>query len=145
MDIPIGDIDARCAALRRAQATLARSLSQQDVVGAVATWAARWKQPRSAWWRAAEGLSEPFPFAMTRVSLEALLDSLTPDALWALIDAEHVRDAYGFPLIGHVIAGNTPLLAWVSGLRGRADAERIVCQTAIGWGGGLGADSSCGP
>ena len=62
-------------------------------------------------------MTEPFPFAMVQVSLDALLDSLTPEALWRLIDAEGVRDARGFPLIGHVIAGNTPLLAWVSVLR----------------------------
>ena len=34
-----------------------------------------------------------------------------------MLDAEAVPDTPGFPVIGHVIAGNTPLLGWVSVIR----------------------------
>ena len=117
MDVSVDDIHRACSDLRRAQTSLLAPMPQADVVAAIAEWAARWKDPLSPWRCAARCLNDPFPFAMTRISLDALLDSLTPDALWALIDAEHVRDAKGVSLVGHVIAGNTPLLAWVSSLR----------------------------
>lgn len=109
-------IDALCG-LRQARAETLARMSQAEVVGVVSEWARRWQQEDDPFRREAEALAEPFPFAQTRVSLDALLQSLTPDALWELIDAEDVREAFGRPLVGHVIAGNTPLLAWVSVLR----------------------------
>ena len=75
---------------------------------------------------------------MTRLSLDALLDSLTPEALWRLIDTEEVRDACGVPRIGHVIAGNTPLLAWTSLLRAllmrSASVVKLPSGEAAEWG-----------
>ena len=93
------------------------SPSQADVVIALAEFARRWRDPADPFRQRAEALNAPFPFAMTRLSLEALLDSLTSDALWRLIDSEDVREASGVTRVGHVIAGNTPLLAWTSLLR----------------------------
>jgi hypothetical protein len=92
-------------------------MPQAAIVEAVAEFARRWRDPADPFRQQAEIITCPFPFAMTRLSLEALLDSLTPETLWALIDAEGVRDAYGPRCISHVIAGNTPLLAWTSLLR----------------------------
>ena len=117
MGISVEEVGRACADLKLARSSVLEPMPRSDVVAAVSEWALRWKAPSSLWRRAAERLTDPFPFAMTRVSLEALLDSLTPDALWELIDAEDVRDVQGVPLVGHVIAGNTPLLAWVSVLR----------------------------
>ncbi len=114
---PLTEIDEICARLRQTHASALRSMPQAEVVAAITDWATRWKDPQSLWRRDAQALTEPFPFAMTRFSLEALADSLSTASLWALIDAEGVRHAWGAPLIGHVIAGNTPLLAWTSLLR----------------------------
>ena len=103
--------------LRRAHRETLAPMSQADVVTALAELGRRWRGPAYAPRRRAETWTEPFPFAMVQVSLDALLDSLHPDALWRLIDSEVARDGQGYPLVGHVIAGNTPLLAWVSLLR----------------------------
>ena len=53
----------------------------------------------------------------TGPSLEALFKSMSRDALWDLIDSEGVRGELGPEVIGHVIAGNTPLLAFTSAAR----------------------------
>lgn len=113
-------------------------MTQSDVVGLVCEWAQRWQQADYRLRREAEALTEPFPFAMTRVSMDALIQSLTHDALWELIDAEGVRDASGCPLIGHVVAANTPLLAWVSVLRAllmrSASFVKLPSGPAAEWG-----------
>ncbi|MBV9848711.1 MAG: hypothetical protein JO250_03390 [Armatimonadetes bacterium] len=113
-------------------------LSQAEVVAALAAFARRWRDPADSFRRRTEALVAPFPFAMVRVSLDALLDSLTPDALWRLIDSEGVRDACGVPLVGHVIAGNTPLLAWTSVLRAllmrSASLVKLPSGDAAEWG-----------
>ena len=107
-------IAADAARLRRAQAAMP---PQGQIVEALAVLAERWRDPAYPLRQEAEALQDPFPFAMVRVSLEAILDSLRPAELWALIDAEDCRDAPGYPVVGHVIAANTPLLAWVSIIR----------------------------
>ena len=114
MDITASLIAQEAARLRRAQAEMP---SQTEVVNALAALADCWRDPTYPRRQEAEALQDPFPFAMVWVSLEAMLDSLQPEALWALIDAEDCRDAQGVPLVGHVIAANTPLLAWVSIIR----------------------------
>lgn len=138
MDSPIANVPQTCANLRQSHASILAPMPQSDVVTALSQWVAGWKDPRSPWRREAETLAEPFPFAMTRISLEALLDSLTPKALWELIDAEQVRETRGAPLIGHVIAGNTPLLAWVSILRAllmrSASFVKLPSGGAADWG-----------
>jgi hypothetical protein len=92
-------------------------MPQREVVASLAAFAERWHDPYYPPRLDAEAWREPFPFAMVQVSLDALLDSLRPEALWSLVDVENVRDAQGYPVIGHVIAGNTPLLSWVSLIR----------------------------
>ncbi len=103
--------------LRRTHTQVLLPMSQGQVVETIAQWAALWQDPGFSFRREAEQMTEPFPFSHVQVSLDGLLPSLSAPALHALIDAEGVRDAFGVPLAGHVIAGNTPLLAWVSLLR----------------------------
>ncbi len=103
--------------LHRAQGEILAEMSQAEIVSTLAVVARRWRDPDYPLRRDAERWQEPFPFAMVQVSLDALLDSLSPEELWRLIDTENVRDTVGYPVIGHVIAGNTPLLAWVSVIR----------------------------
>lgn len=113
-------------------------MPQADIVASLGALAGCWRDPAYPPRREAEGWQEPFPFAMVQVSLGALLDSLTPQALWALVDAEDVRDAKGYPVIGHVVAGNTPLLAWVSVIRAllvrSASFVKLPSGPTAGWG-----------
>ena len=125
------------ARLRQAHWALA-ALSQAEVVAQLAEFGRRWRDCGYPMRYEAERITRPFPIAMTRVSLAALLDSLTPEALWRLIEDEGVRDAFGFPIIGHVIAGNTPLLSWTSLLRAllmrSASLIKLPSGDAAGWG-----------
>lgn len=140
MDITAGlttaDVIAEDAArLRIAQAALP---SQAEIVNALAALADRWRDPNYPLRQEAEALHDPFPFAMVWVSLEAILDSLRPAELWALIDVEGCRGTQGFPIVGHVIAANTPLLAWVSVVRAllvrSASLVKLPSGPAAEWG-----------
>ena len=113
----VNSVEAAAADLRRRHAETLAWTSQAEIVAALAEIGHRWRDPEYPLRREAEAWTEPFPFAMVQVSLDALLDSLTEDALGALLGAENVPDALGYSVIGHVIAGNTPLLAWVSIIR----------------------------
>ncbi len=113
----VNSVGAIAAGLRARHAETLARMPLDTVVAALAELACRWRDPAYPLRRTAEAWTEPFPFAMVQVSLAALLDSLTPKRLWALLEAESVPDAPGCPVIGHVIAGNTPLLAWVSIIR----------------------------
>lgn len=113
----VAGIQAALERLRQAHGETLATMAQADIVRALATLGELWRDPNYPLRREAEGWNEPFPFAMVKVSLDALLESLRPEALWRLIDAESAREAQGYPLIGHVVAGNTPLLAWVSVIR----------------------------
>ena len=113
----VASVEAAVVHLRRRHAETLARMPQAEVVAALSELGRRWREPAYALRREAETWTEPFPFAMVQVSLDALLDSLTEDALWALIAAENVPDAPGYSIIGHAIAGNTPLLAWVSVIR----------------------------
>ncbi len=108
----VGAITAAIARLQRSQADILAPMPQAEIISILAAFADRWRDPAYPPRWEAEQWQEPFPFKMVQVSLDALLDSLTPEALGTLIDAEGVREAQGYPVIGHVIAGNTPLLAW---------------------------------
>ena len=132
------EITAAIRRLRRRHAGILAPMPQAEVVAALAALAERWRDPAYPLRREAERWQEPFPFKMAQVSLDVLLDSLTPDALWVLIDAEEVREAQGYPVIGHVIAGNTPLLAWVSVIRAllvrSASFVKLPSGPAAEWG-----------
>ncbi len=138
MGISVADIGAAADRLRNAHQTVLSEMTQAEVVEAISRWAEQWQDAHLPWRRSAEALTDPFPFAMVQVSLDALLESLTPDALWALIDREDVRDAHGPIVIGHVIAANTPLLSWVSILRAllmrSASLVKLPSGPAAAWG-----------
>jgi hypothetical protein len=131
-------ITAAIARLRRNHTDILALMPQAEVVNRLAALARLWRDPAYALRREAEKWQQPFPFKMVEVSLDALLHSLTPEALWALVDAEDVRDAQGYPVIGHVIAGNTPLLAWVSIIRAllvrSASFVKLPSGPAAEWG-----------
>jgi len=134
----VDGIPAALVRLRRHHADILVPMPQAEVVDSLAALADRWRDPAYPPRREAETWQEPFPFAMVQVSLDALLHSLAPEALWVLIDAEDVRDAQGYPIIGHVIAGNTPLLAWVSIIRAllvrSASFVKLPSGPAAQWG-----------
>ena len=138
MDERLDGITAALARLRRRQADVLAPMPQAQVVSSLAALAGCWRDRDYPLRREAETWQEPFPFAMAQVSLDALLDALQPEALWALIDAEGVREARGYPVIGHVIAGNTPLLAWVSIIRAllvrSASFVKLPSGPAAEWG-----------
>ncbi len=113
----VDSITAAVTNLRRRHAETLSRMPQEEIVAALSELGRRWRDPDYALRREAEGWIEPFPFAMVQISLDALLASLTVGALGELLAAENVPDAPGWPVIGHVIAGNTPLLAWVSVIR----------------------------
>lgn len=137
-DGTVDGITPAIARLRRSHADILAPMPQAQIVNSLAALAARWRDPAYPPRREAEGWQEPFPFAMVQISLDALLQSLTPEALWALIDSEDARDAQGYPVIGHVIAGNTPLLAWVSIIRAllvrSASFVKLPSGPAARWG-----------
>jgi len=138
MDITADELAQAIRHLRHAHSEVLVPMPQANVIAALAEFAVRWRDPAYGPRRLAEATLEPFPFAMVKVSLDALLDSLTPDKLWQLVDSEEVRNAKGHPLIGHVIAGNTPLLGWVSIIRallvGSASLVKLPSGPASAWG-----------
>lgn len=109
-------IQRAAARLRHQSDHLRQTHTQADIVHALSHWAHAAKSPDSSLKRAA-ALAGPFPYAHVAPTLDALLASLHSTALRALIDSEGVQDALGAPVIAHIIAGNTPLLAWTSLLR----------------------------
>ncbi len=113
----VDSLKLTAAGLRKQHTQMLSRMPQEAVVTALSELGRRWRDPAYPLRREAEAWQEPFPFAMVQVSLDALLDSLTPEKLGDLIASEDVFEARGYPLIGHVIAGNTPLLAWVSIIR----------------------------
>ncbi len=138
MDITAGELAQAMNRLRQAHSEILSPMPRAAVVAALAEFAAHWRDPSCGPRRQAEQMQEPFPFAMTQVSLNSLLDSLTSDSLWQLIDSENVRNAKGHSLVGHVIAGNTPLLAWVCTIRallvGSASLVKLPSGPASVWG-----------
>lgn len=138
MDIEAAQLTADIKCLRHAHSKILTQMPQTHVVAALAEFAERWLDPDFPPRGEAELIDDPFPFAMVKVSLDALLDSLSADRLWALIDSEGMRGRRGYPLIGHVIAGNTPLLAWVSIIRallvGSASLVKLPSGPAAAWG-----------
>ena len=142
MDITAGELESAICRLRQAQLETLTPLQQVGVVSALSAFAQRWRDPSYELRRQAELITDPFPFAMVEVSLNALLDSLTPERLWDLIDSEEMRGVSVSPVaghvIGHVIAGNTPLLSWVSIIRallaGSGSLVKLPSGPASVWG-----------
>ncbi len=133
----VDSIAAAVAGLRRRHAEILTPMPQAEIVAALCEIGRCWRDPCYALRREAEMWTEPFPFAMVQVSLDALLDSLTPRALGELLAAEAVPDTPGYPVIAPVIAGNTPLLAWVSVIRAllvrSASLVKLPSNTSARW------------
>ena len=111
------EIEQQVAELRDNRCRLAdrsgRSL-QDRAVSALSAIAKRWRDPDYSIRRQAERENAGFPFAAVWQSLEPLLASFSEEALSALIESEQARGIAGPDVVGHVIASNTPLLAWTS-------------------------------
>lgn len=79
----------------------------------------------AAWWQnpdfsvRCEAARDPgeFSFDMVEVSLAGLLSSLSAKSLERLVISEEPDLTKAPALIGHIIAGNTPLLSWTSVIR----------------------------
>lgn len=117
MEQTVARIHTIAASVRRARETVLVRHSQAEIVDALVEvgrlWADRKYLPRIR----AEAIDRPFPFSMTQHSLEGLIESLTRERLMDLLVKEHAWRRWGYPVIGHVIAGNTPLLSWSSIIR----------------------------
>lgn len=103
--------------LRFATKRLQASRSRQETVKFLSDWAASWFDPHSKDRQFAETIRGQFPYAMVKDNLDFLLRSVNEESISAIIESEGVQDIRGYPLVGHVIAANTPLLAWGSVLR----------------------------
>ena len=111
MDKTVEGVKSAAACLRQRHAETLALMPQEAVVAALSELGRRWRDPLYALRREAEGWQEPFPFAMVQVSLDALLDSLTPERLWTLLKAEAAVQcvcwvgAFVLPLITRSRAG----------------------------------------
>ena len=103
--------------LRFATKRLLASQSRQETVKSLSDWAASWFDPDSQDRLIAEAIRGEFPYAMVKDNLDVLLRSINEESISAIIESEGVQEICGYPLVGHVIAANTPLLAWGSVLR----------------------------
>jgi hypothetical protein len=90
---------------------------QRRAITAIESLARRWENPDCAWRIQAQAQPGTFPFSMTRVSLDALLKSLTIERLERLAFNERAVLERAPELIGFVMAGNTPLLGWTALMR----------------------------
>ena len=106
---------------------------QSRAVSALSALAEMWLKSRSS----PNELLEPYPNDMVWLSLSTLLESFEVQSLWSLIDNEQVRGASGPPIIGHIIASNTPLLPIVSVVRallvGSDSIVKLPSRIANGW------------
>lgn len=138
MDPTADKIKAAITQLRDRHSLILSPTPQSEIVATLKKFAGLWRDPCYPLRLEAEGWQEPFPFSMVAVSLTALLDSLQPEALWALINAENAREAFGYPVVGHIIAGNTPLLSWVSLIRAllvrSASFVKLPSHASAPWG-----------
>lgn len=115
--ITLRDLDHRVERLRINAAALRRAQDQSETVSQIVRWSEEWFTKNSTFRSRAERIGGQFPYGIVKESLDALLRSLSQVALLDLIQSEQVDGAMGPPAIGHVIASNTPLLAWTSVLR----------------------------
>jgi len=111
------DVRALAAPLRKAHLDTLASTSHDRIFKALAELSRRWCAGESAASQQARSLTGLFGYEGTQLTLDSLLGSLTYDQLNALVWADGVEKRPGFPVIGHVLAGNTPLLGWTSMIR----------------------------
>lgn len=111
------DVRALAAPLRKVHLDSLARVSHDRVVDSLRRLATGWRSGDLAASRRARQLTGMFGYDAVSLSLNAILDCLQPAHLNSLIDSERARSRPGFPLIGHVIAGNTPLLGWTSMIR----------------------------
>jgi hypothetical protein len=90
---------------------------QARAVYAICDVADMWRDSQCPQRRRAEREPGAFPFEMVRVSFDPLVASLNRRTLTDLIDSERPDLTAAPGLIGHVVAGNTPLLAWTTVIR----------------------------
>ncbi|MEO7717151.1 MAG: acyl-CoA reductase [Capsulimonas sp.] len=138
MGATVTDIQEAAIRLRAAREAVLLPKSSLDVVEALSLLAERCLRGESAAAAQLETLTEPFPFSMVRPSLNALLQSMSRDSLRHLQKNEGVTDSLGYVVVGHVIAGNTPLLAWTSVVRAllvrSASLVKLPTGSAAQWG-----------
>ncbi|BDI31783.1 hypothetical protein CCAX7_38340 [Capsulimonas corticalis] len=139
MGATVTDIRDAAARLRTERDAVLTGMTSLEVAEALSFVAARYLRGESDIARRLQSLSEPFPFAMVRPSLDALFASMSLTSLRDLQKNEGVIDTLGYDLIGHVIAGNTPLLAWTSVARAllvrSASLVKLPTGPAARWGG----------
>lgn len=85
----------------------------------------------------AQANSGTFPFSMVKVSLDALLRSLKCEPVRALIESEPFDPASAPELVGHIVAGNTPLIGWTTVIRallvGSASLVKVPSSAEAVW------------
>jgi hypothetical protein len=124
--------NARKARERLLTHSVSKQLQERSVVAIVEA-AASWRESRVS------PQDEPgsFPSEMVWHSLDSLLASLTDDVLWQLIQRENVVGIDGPPVVGHIVASNTPLLAITSVVRalliGSASIVKLPAQVGSNW------------
>ena len=117
MDPTVARIQETAKIVRAARDTQLANYSQSDIIDALVEVGRLWGDTKYLPRLRAEAIDRPFPFAMTRVSLDGLLKSLTRDRLVDFVRHEKAWRRSGYPMVGHVIAGNTPLVSWTSIIR----------------------------
>ena len=117
MDETVARIRETAGIVREARDAHLADYSQSDIIDALVAAGRLWSDPKYLPRLRAEAIDRPFPFAMTRVSLDGLLRSLTRDRLVDFVRNEKAWRRSGYAMVGHVIAGNTPLVSWTSIIR----------------------------
>jgi hypothetical protein len=125
-EITVNDVELASKRLRTAVTDLRANVSRDEVVAILANWAKSWFAQDSEDRRAAKEIHGRFPYAMVKNNLDALLKSVTVEEIQSILLREEAGERRGAVLTGHVIAANTPLLAWSSILR-----ALIMCSGAL--------------
>lgn len=112
--------------------------SREQIIDYIVRFADEWRNAQSPWRMQAKTIESPFDYKEVFYTLDGLLESLTRDSLKELIAQEITDNCAGYPVIGHVIAGNTPLIAWTSVLRAllvkSASFVKLPSGSASAWG-----------
>jgi hypothetical protein len=125
-EITVHDLEQAALRARAAVTDLRSRRSQHDIIAMLADWAKSWFAPDSYDRRNAESIRGRFPYSMVKNNLDALLKSVTEREIQSILLREQAGGHKGALLTGHVIAANTPLLAWSSILR-----ALVMCSGAL--------------